>query len=663
MYLVTIANGGSSTVIHEWWPSEIKIDSATISREINAIDSFTFDIFPGNPGWGEINAFSTLVKVQNAKNGKIEFEGRVISPVPSMASDGSVALNVTCEGPMGYLNDSQQDYVAEQHYGDTEEHTGLYSFISKLLSVHNAKVEDHKKIYPGNITLQTFETSNGVTKSITRASTWSNLSEKLIGSFGGEMRVRRGSDGKLYLDYAEKLGTTRATAVELGRNMYDAESAPDPSAVVTRLYPYGCKLTAEVEDEDGNITEVETEERLDISSVNGGLKYIDDVVAIQQYGIIEGGIEWDDITVAGNLKSAAQEWLGDNNSIPVSTKVSALDLSLIGLDYDSFSLYDSYPARNALIGLDETAEIVKQTISVSNPAESSFEFGEVSKRLSMEIANPGGILGKFEEFQSQINSSIINVENKVRATSASIKVLEESIDSTVTETVTTTLQPIIAEIDGKQFVLFQSETPGEEYEKENILWIDTTDDNNTPKRWNGTEWVSVSDKAANTAQNAAENALSQAQQAISEGLEDVNGLLSNMDEIIEGLQQTVTTNETNITQMLQNVQGWEFNFQTIQETVTQLGDQVYTERDERLKYIRFIDGEIWLGRDPEPGEDDFKVVISNERIRFLQNNVEVAYISNNQLYITNANITNRLDIGSFYFAPRSNGNTTLRFNG
>ena len=38
------------------------------------------------------------------------------------------------------------------------------------------------------------------------------------------------------------------------------------------------------------------------------------------------------------------------------------------------------------------------------------------------------------------------------------------------------------------------------------LWIDTTGNANTPKRWNGTAWVSVTDKAAIDAKTAADNA-------------------------------------------------------------------------------------------------------------------------------------------------------------
>lgn len=621
MYSVTIKNGSTRIVAHEWWTSGVKLANAKISRGVNSIDSFSFDIYPVNPAWGSLNAFSTLVEVVNTENGKTEFEGRVLQPVPSMDSDGLVCYTVTCEGPMGYLCDSTQPYVEEKHYGDAGGKNGLQNFIAALLSVHNSKVEDYKKIYPGNITLQTFLTSSGVTKAIDRASTWDNLKSKLIDVFGGEMRVRRGSDMLLYLDYAEKLGTTRSTALELGRNMIDVEASPDPSAVITRLYPYGAKLTKEVEDEDGNVTEEETEERLTIESVNGGVPYIDDAVAIEKYGIIEGFQEWDDITTAQNLLSAGREWLGENNMIPVSISANAADLSNIGLDYDSFDLYDSYPVRNGLIGLDDTAEIVKQTIDVSDPSASSFEFGDLSKRISIDISGAGSLEDKFEEFQSQANSAIQSVKNSIRATAASIKVLEDSIESTVSESISTTVTNTI---------------------------MPAIDD---------------ASEAANKAQNAAENALSQAQTEMANGFDAINGIISGLEGVVNDIESIVTTNTTNITQLLQDSNGWEFNFQEIKETITQLGDQVNTEYSETLKYIKFIDGEIWLGRDPEPGEDDFKCVISNERIRFMQNNIEVAYISNNKLYVNDAQILNRLDIGNFYFAPRSNGNTTLRFNG
>lgn len=557
MYLVTAINGTTRTAIHEPGNSGVKLNAAKISREINAFDSFEFEIYPGNPGWDAVKPFSTRIEVLNVKTGELDFEGRVINPKPRMDSDGMLYRSVVCEGLMGYLCDSQQHYAEEMHYEGDSEINGLQEFIKLLLDVHNAAVEDYKRIYPGSITLQTFDTSTGVTKAIARSSTWDNINDKLIGSFGGEMRVRRGDDGLLYLDYAENLGTTRSTRIALGRNMLDAEREIDPTAVITRLYPYGAKISQTETDENGEDREVETEERIGIEDVYGQ-PYIDDEVAMSEYGIIEGVQEWDDVTTPANLLTKAQEWLGDNNAMPVSNTFTALDLSQIGLDIDSFQIFDSYPCWNPLIGLDETLEVVRQTIDVCDPEESSIEMGESSYRLSGGMADIGDLQDRFEQFESQQKTEITNVNNYVKTVNAGIQISSDSIMSTVNE------------------------------------------------------------------------------------------MISSANESIQTL-----------TEQVQTIEGWEFNFTEINNQLTELG----TSQTERLKYIKFIDGEIWLGRDPDPGQDDFKVVISNERIRFLQNNIEVAYISNNKLYITNANVTTRLDIGLFSWMPRNNGNTTLRYMG
>lgn len=561
MYAITLTIGGTRTVIHEPGSSDVKVDAAKISREVNKFDSLSFDIYPGNPGYELVEPFSTLVTVADTRTGRTVFEGRVIQPVPSMDSDGTVCKSVTCESVMGYLCDSLQDWQEQRHWSGSDAGdvtvTGLQEFVGELLDVHNARVEEHKRIHMGTVDLQTFETSDGVTKSIDRASTWDNLSGKLLDSFGGEMRVRRGEDGLLYLDYRESLGATRATRIELARNMTSGQREVDPNEVVTRLYPYGCKLTETETDESGQTTEVETENRLTIESVNGGVPYIDDAVAIERYGIIEGHHEWDDVTLPQNLLTKAQQWLGQNNALPTSHSFTALDLSLLGLDPDTFEIHDSYPCHNPLIGVDETLEIVSQTIDICEPENSTFDMGETSHRLSQDIAG-SDIVEDFESFQSQTSSGLTNVGNRVVTTLAEIKVFADQI-----------------------------------------------------------------------------------RQTVAQEIQDANDRIQS------------------VTEMVQSWDGWEFNFTEVTEQINELGSLYGTQ----LKYIKFIDGEIWLGRDPDPGEDDFKVVISNERIRFLQNNVEVAYISNKQLNITDARITNRLEIGNFAFFPRTNGNMTLRYIG
>ena len=57
--------------------------------------------------------------------------------------------------------------------------------------------------------------------------------------------------------------------------------------------------------------------------------------------------------------------------------------------------------------------------------------------------------------------------------------------------------------NGKADVIIQSTAPDTSMRKATTLWIDTTSNANTPKRWNGSAWVAVTDKAATDAANAA----------------------------------------------------------------------------------------------------------------------------------------------------------------
>lgn len=57
--------------------------------------------------------------------------------------------------------------------------------------------------------------------------------------------------------------------------------------------------------------------------------------------------------------------------------------------------------------------------------------------------------------------------------------------------------------NGKADVLIQGTAPDTSMRKASTLWIDTTNGANTPKRWNGSAWVAVTDKAATDAANAA----------------------------------------------------------------------------------------------------------------------------------------------------------------
>ena len=383
MYRTTIINGSTSITIQDASASKKrKLSSGKITREPNSIASYSFELYPHNVGYNEIIPLQTLVHVWNIKKQKYEFKGRVLKAYPEMDSNGVTVKRVICEDRLGYLNDSIQPYVEMTHYTGDATRTGLEQFIDVVLEYHNAHVEAYKHIYRGRVTVVPFKTTSDVTKQLNYQTTWTALREKLPMSFGGYL-VLRETDGVMYLDYLEEVGTTRATAIALGRNMKSASRELDPTNVITRLYPLGAKIKAL--DENGQ--EVETEERVSIRSVNGGLDYIDAPEYIEQFGIIEGTYVWDDVTIPSNLLTRGLMFLSDSNGIYASNRITALDLSLLGIDPDDFVLFDKYPAINSLIGLNDTLQIVKQTIDTVQPEQSTFDMGDTVRRMSDMIAD------------------------------------------------------------------------------------------------------------------------------------------------------------------------------------------------------------------------------------------------------------------------------------
>lgn len=94
--------------------------------------------------------------------------------------------------------------------------------------------------------------------------------------------------------------------------------------------------------------------------------------------------------------------------------------------------------------------------------------------------------------------------------------------------------------------------------------------------------------------------------------------------------------------MEQTAKDIEFSFEESKRFTT---DSItpYSEFEQQVRsYQRFsVDG-LELGVEGSP----FVVKLSNNKLSFLQGGVEVAYVSNNSLYITEARVTDRLAIGT-----------------
>lgn len=361
MYIVELHNGEITTPIHN---ETEKLTSGNVVKGINSIDSFSFTLLPSNVGFDKIFDFQTLVTVYNTNKKRYDFYGRVLYSAISMETDGKIQKEVTCESYFGFLCDSVQTYVVERNWTVNE-------LLSHIITTHNSQVEAYKAFQIGEVNVT--DPNDNLYIGVQRANTWETINEKLIKKLGGEIRFRV-VDGVNYIDYLTQIGETRATKIALSRNMKSIMKENDPSAYVTRLIPLGAKL----KDENGN----ETEERLDITSANDGVNYIDDETAVAAYGIHVGVVEWDDVTTSLALLNKGKQWLIENNKVQVKYSITALDLSLIGLEIDDFDVYNSHLIENALLGIDDIARIIKKNINVCEEVASTIEVGDNFKTLS-----------------------------------------------------------------------------------------------------------------------------------------------------------------------------------------------------------------------------------------------------------------------------------------
>nr|DAO86576.1 MAG TPA: tail protein [Caudoviricetes sp.] len=373
MHTVTITNGTEKTTIHS--DNLDRISGGKIVKAVNAVDSFTFTIYPDNAGYDKLKPLTTSVTVTDDSTGKDIFIGRVLKCPDSMDEQGLICKSVTCEGRLGWLYDSVQPYVEYKM-------VGISTVLSSFLSKHNAQVGADKRIELGQVTVTA---SNNYTYTANWDKTMDVIADKLIGKFGGEIQLRD-KDGKVYIDYLEHIGHGTDTTIELAVNLKTISREVDETAVITRLYPLGAKLT-------------DSEKRLTIGTVNGGKDYIEDSSLVAKYGIISGTQIWDDVTLASNLLSKGKEYLKSVNRAKVQYQITALDLSRIDKHIEQFELGCWYRVKNSLMGIDEDLRIVGISIDLDNPQASQLTFGDRFETLS------GFMTAKTQSLQSAIDNS------------------------------------------------------------------------------------------------------------------------------------------------------------------------------------------------------------------------------------------------------------------
>lgn len=150
-----------------------------------------------------------------------------------------------------------------------------------------------------------------------------------------------------------------------------------------------------------------------------------------------------------------------------------------------------------------------QAKDAANAAQTAAESAKKTAGNAQTLANTANESANAAK-STAVNASSVATQAKATADSAAQSATDAA---NAAQKANTAAAAAAGVANGKADVLIQSTAPDASMRKSTTLWIDTTNGANTPKRWNGSGWMAVTDKAATDAANAAVKAHAAAQTA------------------------------------------------------------------------------------------------------------------------------------------------------
>lgn len=350
IYSPSIADGGYFVI------------DPVLDKELNNADRLTFVVPRENPAYNSLSAMQGIITVYD--DAERLFHGRIVQTELDFFNQ----KKVTCEGDLAFLNDA----VIRPY-----EYTGSVSgYFSLLINAYNTAVTADKKLWIGNVTV-TDANDTIVRANENYATVWSEAADKLLNLLGGYLVTRRqvvsGAE-RTYIDYLADPGVIGSQVIMFGKNLIDLSNYISGEALFTRLIPLGA-------------ADEETQEKLTIKSVNDDKDYLVDTTAEALYGRIERVAEWDDVTIASNLKTKGQALLSANIVNTQTIEISAVDLHLLDVNAEALKVGNKYRVVSVPHGLtternNNLFPLTKASLDLANPANSRYTFGRVQPAIS-----------------------------------------------------------------------------------------------------------------------------------------------------------------------------------------------------------------------------------------------------------------------------------------
>ena len=370
-----------------YYPGDEKlvIYNSKLEQALNDAGTFEFTITKNNPLYDEI--YPRVSSVRITKNDTEIFFGQVRTSEEVLEGE----KDVSCVGELSFLYDSIQPQKRYQDYTPQQ-------FFNELVTNHNNQVEDDKKFRSGKVTVT--DPNDSLYRFTNFEDTLTDIRDKLCDSLNGYLRIRK-SEGNRYIDLLrlEDYGKYSDQPIKFGYNLLDFVKKDSGEAIYTALIPLGARLDeSQIDGLDSYLT---------IESVNGGKNYLKNDAAIKQFGLIWAVQKWDDVTVPENLILKGKEWLRSNQYKTLTLELTAIDMSILKSDIDSFDLGDTIHVIAKDFGLDAVYPVQKKTTYLQEPEKNTIVLSNTS--LSKSYSK------KVEGSLQNIEGSIQNLTNSVNS--------------------------------------------------------------------------------------------------------------------------------------------------------------------------------------------------------------------------------------------------------
>lgn len=370
-----------------YYPGDEKlvIYNSKLEQALNDAGTFEFTITKNNPLYDEI--YPRVSSVRITKNDTEIFFGQVRTSEEVLEGE----KDVSCVGELSFLYDSIQPQKRYQDYTPQQ-------FFNELVTNHNNQVEDDKKFRPGKVTVT--DPNDSLYRFTNFEDTLTDIRDKLCDSLNGYLRIRK-SEGNRYIDLLrlDDYGKYSDQPIKFGYNLLDFVKKDSGEAIYTALIPLGARLDeSQIDGLDSYLT---------IESVNGGKNYLKNDSAIKQFGLIWAVQKWDDVTVPENLMIKGKEWLRSNQYKTLTLELTAIDMSMLKSDIDSFDLGDTIHVIAKDFGLDAVYPVQKKTTYLQEPEKNTIVLSNTS--LSKSYSK------KVEGSLQNIEGSIQNLTNSVNS--------------------------------------------------------------------------------------------------------------------------------------------------------------------------------------------------------------------------------------------------------